>query len=144
MNNNLFDLFIIQNYIWNFKKESVHAGIWQVPSCLVPVLSPVGQDLDLVPRGHEGVEANDEVGVTLEQVGDPVYNAWRVDSVENRDKIKILFTMGLKFGFFPYTIYEIWNAKNEQNWSDVYAQTFVTLRHHCNLLALTDQQPSVP
>ena len=75
-----------------------------MPSCLVPVLSPVGQDLDLVPRGHEGVEANDEVGVTLEQVGDPVYNAWRVDSVENRDKIKILFTMGLKFGFFP-TLY---------------------------------------
>ena len=60
----------------------------------------IGLDLDFVPRGHEGVEANDDVGVTLEQVGDPVNNARRVDSVENRDKIKILFTMGLKFVFF--------------------------------------------
>lgn len=56
----------------------------------------IGLDLDLVPRGQEGVEANDEVGVTFEQVGDPVYNARRVDSVEYRDKIKILFNMGLK------------------------------------------------
>ena len=66
----------------------------------------VGLDLDLVPWGQEGVEANDEVGVTFEQVGYPVNNARRVDSVENRDKIKILFTMGLKY-FFSYTIYEI-------------------------------------
>ena len=64
----------------------------------------IGLDLDLVPGGQEGVEANNEVGVTFEQVGDPVNNARRVDSVENRDKIKILFTMGLKFGFFP-TLY---------------------------------------
>ena len=56
----------------------------------------VGLDLDFVPWGQEGVEANDEVGVTFEQVGDPVNNARRVDSVENRDKIKILFNMGLK------------------------------------------------
>lgn len=47
----------------------------------------IGLDLDLVARGQERVEANDQVWVSFEQVGHSINHSRGVDSVNNNDNL---------------------------------------------------------